>query len=180
MGNKRYIKTVYKECVIRSGEDKWGEGEALFSKDMQYRYRLTRIWDESLFKVNFLLLNPSIADETRLDPTVTRCMERARRLGAGVCEITNIFALISTDPKNLYREGDVIGRDNDKAIIVAAKSSELVIAGWGSHGDLNQRGLIVRSLLSSSNINLKCLRILKNGQPQHPLYLPYECEVINY
>ena len=54
MGNKRHIKPVYKECVMRSGVDKWGEGEAQFSKDMLYRYRLTRIWDESLFKVNFL------------------------------------------------------------------------------------------------------------------------------
>lgn len=49
--------------------------------DMQssYRYSLTRVWDESLPSVTFVLLNPSTADDVELDPTLRRCIGFARR-----------------------------------------------------------------------------------------------------
>jgi len=48
--------------------------------DMQgdYRYSLTRTWDPALEPLVFILLNPSTADETANDPTVTRCIGHAK------------------------------------------------------------------------------------------------------
>ena len=48
------------------------------SIDRRYRYALWRMWghDENLY--NFLLLNPSSADEATNDPTIERCEWRAR------------------------------------------------------------------------------------------------------
>ena len=50
---------------------------ACFSNDRIYRYSLWRRWDNGP-TLNFICLNPSTADETRNDPTVTRLERRAR------------------------------------------------------------------------------------------------------
>lgn len=56
---------------------------ARLSIDRRYRYALWRVWghDENLY--NFLLLNPSSADEATNDPTIERCERRARRWPSG-------------------------------------------------------------------------------------------------
>src|SRR5687768_8506442 len=87
------------------------------------------------------MLNPSVADENILDPTVTRCKRRAQALGYGRFIVANIFALRSTDPKALYTEEDPGGNIvNSVEIYSAAAASEIVICGWGSHGKLKGRG----------------------------------------
>ena len=45
---------------------------AVFSKCRRWRYLLWRRWDEKRPSANFLMLNPSTADETQLDPSCTR------------------------------------------------------------------------------------------------------------
>lgn len=46
---------------------------ATFSPDRRYRYLLWRMWSPAMPVANFVLLNPSTADETVNDPTVERC-----------------------------------------------------------------------------------------------------------
>src|SRR4029077_11103356 len=45
---------------------------ARFSADRLYRYSLWRVWDADRGLCNFLMLNPSTADEAADDPTVAR------------------------------------------------------------------------------------------------------------
>lgn len=152
----------------------FGESSARFSECRQYRYELRRIWDDGPL-VNFIMLNPSTADEVANDPTVERQCRRVRRWGKGHGGIivTNIFAWRSTDPDALYTLEDPIGPENDTHIVEAAHESQIVICAWGgTHGGLHGRGEAVRKRLSIFT-TLHYLKMCDNGHPGHPLYLPY-------
>ena len=149
----------------------WGRATATFSGDRVHRYLLTRTWDENLPTVNFLMLNPSTADAFQLDPTNRRCVGFAQAWGYGSMVTTNIFAFRSTDPVGLRTAIDPVGRDNDEAILSAAASADLVIAAWGTHGELHGRGATVKSMLENAGSDLHLLRLTKHGHPGHPLYV---------
>lgn len=142
-----------------------------FSKDRRYRYYL---YIKLGFgpNINFILLNPSTADEVNNDPTVSRCIERANSYGYGGVIITNIFALRSTQPSMLYKTKDPIGPENDINIIIAANESIEIVCGWGNHGTHLNRGDEVREMMGKFYA-LSCLKLTSKGQPSHPLYLPY-------
>jgi hypothetical protein len=97
------------------------ETGARFSIDRRYRYALWRVWDRGRGACNFLLLNPSTADEATNDPTSVRCERRARRWGFGGLIVTNLFAPCATDPAGLRRVADPIGPENDAAILETAQ-----------------------------------------------------------
>lgn len=157
--------------MITKGDTKAG---AVFSDCERYRYRLWRVWDEGKPKACFVMLNPSVADENILDPTVTRCRTRAEMLGYGGLEVANIFALRSTDPKVLYQIDDPAGKLNNKAIYDAADECDTVICGWGKHGNLRQRGLMIQALLLDFfKDKTHYLKLNSDGSPAHPLYLSY-------
>lgn len=151
---------------------------ARFSEDRVYRYTLEIEWGEGSGTCNFLMLNPSTADEVRNDPTVERCERRARDWGYRRLIVTNIFAFRATDPRDMKAEADPVGPENDAAILAAAQASDLVIAAWGNHGTHLRRAEAVRKLLSPMSI--KCLRVSKGGQPGHPLYVSYDVEPVDW
>src|SRR3954469_17706712 len=90
---------------------------ARFSADGLYRYALWRVWDADRGLCNFLMLNPSTADETVNDPTVARCARRARSWGYGGLVVTNLFAFRATDPSGLRAAPDPVGPEDDAAIV---------------------------------------------------------------
>jgi len=143
---------------------------ALFSECRQYRYTLNRRIGFNETVCNFIMLNPSTADEEKSDPTVTRCIGFARRWGYGVLCVTNIFALRSTDPRILPSCLDPIGSDNNYWIGTMARQADKVIVAWGNWGATNGRSSDIRALLS--DIPLYHLELTGKGEPGHPLYLP--------
>ena len=143
------------------------ESSALFSRCRKYRYTLTRIWDYNRSLISFIGLNPSTADEIKNDPTVTRCINYAKRWGYGGMIMLNIFAFRATEPKVLKAAADPVGAETDYWIQKKARESDLVVACWGTHGSFLNRGKEVIKLLS----NFKCLGVTKKGHPKHPLYL---------
>lgn len=145
---------------------------AVFSSCGRYRYTLWRTWCREDKLVCWVMLNPSTADASKLDPTCTRCLKYAQRWGYGRMIVTNIFALRSTDPQALYETDDPIGPDNDRAILESAGSADLVIAAWGAHGALLSRGEEVLQSLIGIGVHVHVLRMTKSGHPGHPLYLP--------
>lgn len=150
------------------------EDSAIFSPCGLFRYRLDRVLGSGP-AINFLLLNPSTATATRNDPTIVRCIRRAQSLGFGRLIVTNIFAWRSTNPHGLYKLGDMVGIDNNMAILGGAQDSEIVVLGWGNHGRLQCRGDFVRSLLRDYAGKLRILGTLTGqGQPRHPLYVGYD------
>lgn len=155
---------------------------AVFSECRTFRYRLWEIWDRSKPIVCYVMLNPSTADEVKNDPTVERCSRRALQMGGGGFRVANIFALRSTDPAALYKTDDStkLGGGphdyNNAHISAAARASNIVICGWGTHGKRLGRGRWVLTYLRNSGIKPHALKMTKCGEPGHPLYVPYSAQ----
>lgn len=141
-----------------------------------YRYSLEHRWDDETPSyarktVVWILLNPSTADESSLDPTLRRCKGFSKGLGAGGMVILNAFAWRSTDPKGMLSAPDPIGPLNDSTIDKTIQRSDViaVIAGWGCHGKHMDRD---KQIIDMAAGKLQTLRINKDGTCAHPLYLP--------
>jgi hypothetical protein len=150
---------------------------AQFSKDRVYRYSLSRVWDEKKPWLTFILLNPSTADETMNDPTVSRCLVRTHAMGRfGRMCVLNLFALRSTDPKAIQKHVHPVGPCNDSTIDVFVRLSDMVICGWGHSGSYQGRGKYVLNMVRLAGKIPYALKLNKSGAPQHPLYLPYKLQ----
>lgn len=143
---------------------------AVFSRCRRWRYLLWRRWDESKPIANFLMLNPSTADEVKLDPSCTRARLYAERWGYGALIVTNLFGWRATDPDEMRAVRDPVGRGNDRAILAAAREAAIVVCAWGNHGAHLARSAHVRKLLEGTKLHV--LRMNGSGEPAHPLYLP--------
>lgn len=151
---------------------------AVFDAARVYRYRLWRAWGPG-DRVLWLMLNPSTADESVLDPTLRRCEGFTRRWGYDGFEVANLFALRSTDPSGLYAVPDPVGPDNDQAIRGAAERCPVIIAAWGAEPIAMVRSAtILDEVLRGRRV--ECLGVTKGGQPRHPLYLRADQERIRY
>lgn len=143
-----------------------------------YRYRLWRIWDETLPAVAFCCLNPSTADATQDDPSIRRMMGFAQAWGRGGLVVVNLFAFRATQPTALKAVSDPVGPDNDDYLCSVANQVDLFICAWGNHGVYRDRGRQVLDLLS--HYQLFYLRMTGQGEPAHPLHLPASLEPIPY
>jgi hypothetical protein len=143
-------------------------GGAVFSSCHRYRYILTRSWGGSK-PIVFIMLNPSRATACDNDATIRRCMSFASLWGYNQLAVVNLFAFRTPKPKDLFVEEDPIGPENNEYIRKTALSAEIIVAGWGVNGSHGNRDAQVLSILPK---NLFYLRLTKNGQPSHPLYLP--------
>ena len=151
---------------------------ATYSDCERFRYALTRTWDAGGKRVLFVMLNPSKATEVQNDPTVERCERRARALGFGAFQVTNIFAWRDTDPFQMRKAKDPIGLDNDAAILAGVAWADQVIAAWGTHGAHMNRGPQMTTLLQGTGKPLYTLGLSKHGHPKHPLYISYSQQPI--
>lgn len=144
---------------------------ATFDSERVYRYRLWRAWGAGA-RVAFVMLNPSTADETVLDPTLRRCEDYAERWGFSGFEVANLFALRSTDPDGLLPHPDPVGDPaNLLAIEDVAKRCQLVMAGWGRvRPKLRYRIAPVLKVLTQL-CDVHALKVNDDGTPAHPLYL---------
>jgi hypothetical protein len=150
----------------------WGLATATFDPTRVYRFRLSRVWDPDAPRICFVMCNPSTADASVLDPTVRRCAGFARDWGAGSFEVTNVFALRSTDPARLRQVADPVGPGNDRAIEAAASAADVVVCAWGIHAAHGGRHDRVLALLRGAGVTPMALAVTRAGYPGHPLYLP--------
>jgi hypothetical protein len=157
---------------IDTADGPWGLATATFDASRRYRFRLSRIWHPDRPRICFVMLNPSTADALVLDPTVRRCAGFAHDWGAGAFEVTNVFALRSTDPAGLKRVGDPVGNGNDEAIVAAALAADAVICAWGTRANHLGRHRAILEVLDGAGIVPLALRLTKAGFPGHPLYVP--------
>jgi hypothetical protein len=137
-----------------------------------HRYLLWRIWDASLPRALWILLNPSMADERIDDPTLRRCTAFSASWRFGGLEMVNLFALRTPHPRNLYRAADPMGAANDRHIIAADRRATRIILAWGAHGGRRQRDQTVITMLAAhTTLAPRCLGVTQSGSPRHPLYI---------
>ena len=159
--------------IVRRHDTGGVASEAVYSPCETYRYVLTRTWDEALPRLAFVMLNPSTASELRDDPTVARCVARARAGGWGAVRICNLFALRETWPARLRAHPEPEGPGNDAALTDACAWADTVVAAWGNHGVHRGRGPTVQGLLRRHARALLHFGTTRAGQPRHPLYVSY-------
>jgi hypothetical protein len=149
---------------------------AKVSECRRYRYALTRTWKPREPEALFVMLNPSIADGLRDDPTIRKCIGFAQRWALGGIRVVNLFAYRATDPRELRlaqkRGEDVEGPLNTEHLLAHAIDANRVIVAWGAHANFYPQA--VRSTLAALGRKpLWSLGVTDGGQPRHPLMLPY-------
>lgn len=141
-----------------------------------YRYWLERRWDDKPFgSPGFAVqigMNPSVADLEFDDPTVARCVERAKLWGCGGLVMLNAFAYRCTDKLRLLEVADPVGPENDATILHYARQAKVVVVGWGQPpAALRGRGAEIAARLRAAGVTPMCFKVNKDGSPKHPLYV---------
>jgi hypothetical protein len=137
---------------------------AIFSECRGHRYVLYRIWDKEKPCVMFIGLNPSVANETANDPTIRRVISFAKLWGYGGVYMTNLFSMVSTDPKKLIIQKD--NTENDRHLTEVSSKCQIIVYAYGNF-EVFGRDKEVLALLPAGY----ALQINKNGTPKHPLYV---------
>jgi hypothetical protein len=177
-------------------EDLLGRSEALYNVARTHRYLLIRRWATGGRTAVFVMLNPSTATASEDDNTVRRCTGYARREGCNALVVVNLFALRATKPAELYFHPDPVGPRNDEFIDLQATpvldrpgdgitprlvaAPRLVVAAWGTHGRLQNRGPAVAARLVAAGADLRCLGRTVAGEPIHPRYQKLDEPLVPY
>lgn len=140
-----------------------------------YRYWLSRYWDDNKDVVGWIMLNPSTADHRKDDPTIRRCIGYAKDWGYGGIMVVNLFAFRTSSPKDLLKaeypisgnSGDWKGKQNDYWLKTSTAHCKIIIAAWGGNGSYLNRGQQVIEMFP----DLMYLKLNSDKQPAHPLYL---------
>ncbi|MFZ1704425.1 MAG: DUF1643 domain-containing protein [Saprospiraceae bacterium] len=149
------------------------ERSAVISSCGNYRYRLDRVWDKTLPKAMFIMLNPSTADGEQDDATIRRCIGFAKSWGYGGLMVGNVFAFRSTKPEYLYEAHDPIGKFNQDHLNQMYMESAIVVCAWGNGKLIENISKVINDYnpLSGFIGHLHYLELSKDGIPKHPLYL---------
>lgn len=143
---------------------------AQLSACRKYRYALGRRVSDESGRVLMVMLNPSKADETVSDPTVTRCIGFARQWGIGELVVCNLFGFRATDPADLWAASEPIGPGNHAALDKWSREATLIVCAWGAQPRAIARSREVITQLRSAG-QIHHLGLTNNGSPRHPLYL---------
>jgi hypothetical protein len=164
------------------------EGGAIVSKCEKYRYALTRIWDEKLPVLTWVMLNPSTADADEDDATIRKCVEFSKRWGYGGIHVVNLFALRATNPKELLKARDPFGQDNIIVLGEAFQNGRDFLVAWGNNVLKTKNADIIMKFVAETAEHhvpqnyedeqfwkrFWCLGLTKQRQPRHPLMLSYK------
>ena len=158
------------------------------SEDGLYRYKLGRLWNSKKGVIGWLMLNPSTADANIDDPTIRKCIGFSERWGYGEIQVVNLWAYRSTDPKKLLEIHDPFGPKNWEHIDYVCSFCDTIVAAWGNEviiRRLNKNGLSAFDTVNQirfrhPHLAIKCLGKSNNGNPYHPLMLPYDTELRDY
>lgn len=144
-----------------------------------YRYLLDRIWDPSLRRIVWIMLNPSTASHLADDATIRRVISFTKALGGGSAVVANMYAWISKTPADLHTVPDPVGPDNLESVIELLGSGDMVVAAWGVlKPPLPKTVPAIISGMRRICPKIACLGTTKDGHPKHPLYLSGETKLV--
>ena len=148
---------------------------AVFSDDRKYRYRLDRDLGSGHGTYVWIGKNPSKADETQNDNSVSRIMNRAEAEGFRKFVVVNLYGYVSTDPRGLldswlHADGPV-GPHNLRHIRAALKEADYVLVAWGSAYIGPEHAARVLTIIRKAHKVPHCLGLTADGSPVHPARL---------
>lgn len=145
---------------------------AIFDYKRQHRYWLWRFDKMEGRYIQYIGLNPSTANETKNDPTITKLAMFTKTLGFDGFYMTNLFTYITPYPEQLEWRQDEPYRDVLRDIRQKCKT---VVVCWGNfqtHGRDRQ--------VTSMFPDALCFGKNQNGSPKHPLYLRHDTKLIKF
>lgn len=160
-----------------------GRASAEFSPCATHRYRLERqaadLVDMARARtLTVVMVNPSTADEHADDPTIRKVQGFALRGGFNRVVVDNLFSLRSTDIKGLAKVDDPRGgRANLEALARMIAEADALLFAWGPLAKVprqwRNRWTTVVDLARRAEKQPLCLGVSADGQPRHPLMVPY-------
>lgn len=139
--------------------NKW----AMFSEDRTQRYLLARVWDTTLEVVTCVGLNPSTANEEKDDSTIRYLMKVFRSKGYGGIAMTNLYSVVSSDPKKLMELWSDQQRNEEVRKDAIAHSSKVIFC-WGNF----EAAYFPSQKLIREYPNAWCFGKTALGRPMHP------------
>lgn len=141
-----------------------------------HRLLLERRWIGGVGTANWIMLNPSTADDFKDDPTIRKCIGFSKRWGFAGLVVTNLFTLRATKPKDMKDCAKVdwaraVGLA-DGELIKQASLADIVVAAWGTHGAFMGRAEDVMNRVLPTQ-EMHCIGLTKDGLPVHPLMASY-------
>lgn len=139
------------------------------------------MWNDLLPSLLFVMLNPSTADALTDDNTIRKITAFAKTMGYGSLSVVNLWDFRATNPKDLIAAGYPRSIYCDDIIRREAGRHPLAICAWGAHARARpDRVAEVVELLEAQNCKPMALRLLSDGTPEHPLYLPATCRPVEF
>jgi hypothetical protein len=145
---------------------------ARFSNDKKHRYKLSRHWDLNKPQILYIMLNPSIGNESIDDPTIRRLLSFTKKFDYGGFFVGNLFTYITPNPKTLDTSIGLTNKNLNVLTNLVSKADEVVYAWGNSIEEPNE----LKKLIS----NPMCFGKNLNGTPKHPLYLPSNSKIIKF
>lgn len=142
-----------------------------------YRHRLDWMW-RSGPTLMCLGMNPSVAGHLCGDTTICKLHVMASRRGFGRLLMGNVHGYRATDQMRLAEVVDPIGPSNLRQILdMASEADEIwVIYGRPKIKALQANGPALARKLRDHGHVMHALRVSTDGNPWHPLLLPYATE----
>jgi len=154
---------------------------AVISECGQYRYRLERELAGGGGTLAVIMVNPSTADAEKDDPTIRKLIGFGNRNKFNRLIVGNLFAYRAADVRELKSAVNPIGPENDNHLSLILAEADQVICAWGPLAKqpkrFRNRFLNVLGFISAASLYPYRIGPTANdGQPKHPLMLPYALE----
>ena len=145
---------------------------ARFSNDKKHRYKLSRQWDLNKPQILYIMLKPSIGNESIDDPTIRRLLSFTKKFDYGGFFVGNLFTYITPNPKTLDTSIGLTNKNLNVLTNLVSKVDEVVYAWGNSIVEPNEfKKFISKPMCFGKNLN---------GTPKHPLYLPSNSKIIKF
>ena len=142
--------------------------KSLCSDDGNYRYTLSKIWDENRPRAVAIGINPSKATHLKGDNTATNVMNYLIDKGFGAMTILNLFPYRCTNPSELNKRDPSYDKNNTRYISDHCMQADMILIMWGYEKTkyCEQKEKVERLLLPYRE-KVHCFCDLKGNKPQH-------------
>jgi hypothetical protein len=168
--------------------------KTILSECRKFRYVLHRKTNCPLRWIKpmvFVMINPSTADESKPDKTVSKCISIAENNGCTDIYVVNLFPLRTKDVKEVNKyletvpssEYNPFNEENYRHIesVLSLMNATIVLA-WGKYDKIKytriQASLFLKKYINKYEFN--CLGFNADFSPKHPLFLSAKTPLIKF